>query len=158
MVVEALGLLFERITEANWKVGNVRGIFAAGQVSLVPLARADGSNTPWYTGINHPRPSSPHSTLANPCPSSLKDFPSWQDSSTTAECRAIEAAFESPEALARATGSKAHERCTGPQIMRFKRIDSVAYDATERISLVSSFVITLVCSDGETKVVDESDA
>ncbi len=42
--------------------------------------------------------------------------------------------------------------------MRFKRIDSVAYDATERISLVSSFVITLVCSDGETKVVDESDA
>jgi len=75
MVVEALDLLFERITEANWKVGNVRGIFAAGQVSLVPLARADGSNTPWYTGRNHPRPSSPHSTLANPCPRSLKELP-----------------------------------------------------------------------------------
>lgn len=89
---------------------------------------------------------------------SRSTIPNWQHSSTTAECRAIEAAFDSPDALARANGSRAHERFTGPQIMRFKRVDPVGYEATDRISLVSSFVPTLVCADGEIKGIDESDA
>ena len=33
MVVEALDLLFERVKDAGWKVHDVRGIAAAGQVS-----------------------------------------------------------------------------------------------------------------------------
>lgn len=70
----------------------------------------------------------------------------------------MEAAFGGPDGLARATGSKAHERFTGAQIMRFKRIDPAAYEATDRISLVSSAITTLLCLDGEVKGVDESDA
>ena len=85
-------------------------------------------------------------------------MPNWQDSSTTSECRAIESAVGGPDVLARATGSKAHERFTGPQIMRFKNIDPMAYDATDRISLCSSFITTLICADGEIKGIDESDA
>jgi xylulokinase len=85
-------------------------------------------------------------------------MPNWQDSSTTAECREIEAAVGGADALARITGSKAHERFTGPQIMRFKKIDPEAYDNTHRISLCSSFITTMLCLDGAVKGIDESDA
>ena len=85
-------------------------------------------------------------------------MPNWQDSSTAQECRDIEEALGGPEALTYATGSRAHERFTGPQIMRFKRQDPAAYDATWRISLCSSFMTTMLCADGEVKGIDESDA
>lgn len=85
-------------------------------------------------------------------------IPNWQDSSTTAECRQLEDAFGGGEGLAQATGSKAHERFTGSQIMRFRKIDPDKYDATDRISLVSSAITTLLCLDGEIKGIDESDA
>jgi xylulokinase len=42
--------------------------------------------------------------------------------------------------------------------MRFKRVDPEAYESTDRISLVSSFMTTLLCLDGEVKGIDESDA
>jgi len=85
-------------------------------------------------------------------------MPNWQDSSTTRECRLIEQAVGGPLSLAAMTGSKAHERFTGPQIMRFKRLFPEAYDNTDRISLCSSFLTTLLCLDGEVKGIDESDA
>jgi len=58
------------------------------------------------------------------------------DSSSAAECAALEAAVGGPDALARLTGSRAYERFTGPQIAKLVRIDPAAYAATERISLV----------------------
>lgn len=60
--------------------------------------------------------------------------------------------------LADITGSRAHERFTGPQIMRFREVDPEAYANTDRVSLVSSFLTTLLCADGEIKGIDESDA
>ena len=42
--------------------------------------------------------------------------------------------------------------------MRFKRTDPAAYAQTDRISLVSSAITTLLCLDGEVKGIDESDA
>lgn len=84
--------------------------------------------------------------------------PNWQDSATTSDCRALEAAFGSADELATATGSKAHERFTAAQIMRFKRLQPEVYDSTDRISLCSSFITTLLCLDGEVKGIDESDA
>jgi xylulokinase len=101
---------------------------------------------------------------AQPLAPQLKDafsrqtIPNWQDSSTTAECRELEAALGGPEGLAKATGSKAHERFTGAQIMRFRKREPAAYAATDRISLVSSAITTLLCLDGEVKGIDESDA
>lgn len=70
----------------------------------------------------------------------------------------MEAAVGGAEALAELTGSRAYERFTGSQIMRFKRTDPTAYEETDRISLVSSAVTTLLCLDGEVKGIDESDA
>lgn len=85
-------------------------------------------------------------------------IPNWQDSSTTPECRALDEAFGGSAGLAHATGSKAHERFTGAQIMRFRRLFSDDYARTDRISLVSSAITTLLCLDGEVKGIDESDA
>lgn len=85
-------------------------------------------------------------------------IPNWQDSSTTAECLALEDHFGGPSHVAQALGSRAYERFTGPQIARWKRIDPKGYANTARISLVSSFITTLVCADGEVKGIDESDA
>jgi xylulokinase len=89
---------------------------------------------------------------------SRQTIPNWQDSSTTSQCRSIEQSLGGPEAVARLTGSKAHERFTGPQIMRFIQLDPEAYTSTSRISLVSSFITTLLCLDGDIKGIDESDA
>jgi xylulokinase len=89
---------------------------------------------------------------------SRQTIPNWQDSSTTAECRKLEAALGGADDLVRATGSKAHERFTGAQIMRFRQLQPDAYAGTERISLVSSAITTLLCLDGEVKGIDESDA
>jgi xylulokinase len=84
-------------------------------------------------------------------------IPNWQDSSTTLECREIEAAAGGAEQLALITGSKAHERFTGPQIMRWKKAHPDQWKNTSRIGLVSSYLTTLLCLDGEIKGIDESD-
>lgn len=85
-------------------------------------------------------------------------IPNWQDSSTLDECAYIEDKIGGAERLARLTGSKAHTRFTGPQILRFRRTEPEAYANTSRISLVSSFLTTLLCLDGDVKGIDESDA
>ncbi|KAL1850557.1 hypothetical protein Plec18170_006842 [Paecilomyces lecythidis] len=69
--------------------------------------------------------------------------PNWQDASTQKECDEFDAALGSQEELANVTGSKAHHRFTGPQILRFTRKHSDAYKNTARISLVSSFLASL---------------
>ncbi|KAF4764273.1 hypothetical protein N7455_010341 [Penicillium solitum] len=69
--------------------------------------------------------------------------PNWQDSSTQKECDEFDAALGDREHLAQATGSKAHHRFTGPQILRFTRKYPEIYEKTSRISLVSSFLASL---------------
>ncbi|KAJ5845188.1 hypothetical protein N7534_008857 [Penicillium rubens] len=69
--------------------------------------------------------------------------PNWQDSSTQNECDEFDAALGDRKHLAQATGSKAHHRFTGPQILRFTRKHPDVYKKTSRISLVSSFLASL---------------
>lgn len=85
-------------------------------------------------------------------------IPNWQDSSTVAECEALTKGMGGADKLAQVTGSAAHTRFTGAQIARFRRLFPAEYAATSRISLVSSFITTLMCADGEIKGIDESDA
>lgn len=72
-----------------------------------------------------------------------RDAPVWMDSSTSSECRELESAVGGARALAERTGSRGYERFTGNQIMKMARKKSEVYQATERISLVSSFAATL---------------
>nr|XP_026498516.1 xylulose kinase [Vanessa tameamea] len=73
----------------------------------------------------------------------VADSPVWMDSSTTADCRALEEALGGPEELAKITGSRAYERFTGVQIRKMYRTRPRAYHAADRISLVSSFACSL---------------
>lgn len=70
--------------------------------------------------------------------------PIWMDESTTAQCRAIEAALGGADAVRRLTGSRAYERFTGPQIRRFFETKPEAYAQTSRIHLVSSYLASLL--------------
>lgn len=83
--------------------------------------------------------------------------PNWQDSSTHDECRRMEEAVGGPHRMAELTGSRAHERFSGPQILRFREKQPGSYAQTSRISLISSFLTTVLCGD-DIKDIDESDA
>jgi xylulokinase len=103
---------------------------------------------------------------------SVQRAPIWQDSSSTQDCRALEDAIGGPQALADLSGSRAYERFTGPQIakagllnfaiihrlthIQIRRLYPGAYDATSRISLVSSFVPSLFL--GRIAPIEVSDA
>ena len=69
--------------------------------------------------------------------------PNWQDASTQKECDEFDAVLGNETELANVTGSKAHHRFTGPQILRFQRKHPEAYKNTYRITLVSSWLATV---------------
>jgi xylulokinase len=75
---------------------------------------------------------------------SRETAPIWMDSSTSEECREIEAALGGRGATAEATGSAAFERFTGPQIRRFHKTDPQGYERTAHVALVSSFMASLL--------------
>lgn len=66
--------------------------------------------------------------------------PNWQDASTQKQCEEFDKCLGSPEKLAEVTGSKAHHRFSGPQIMRYRQKYPSHYVKTSRISIVSSFL------------------
>ncbi|OIW33798.1 actin-like ATPase domain-containing protein [Coniochaeta ligniaria NRRL 30616] len=73
--------------------------------------------------------------------------PNWQDHSTQHECDEFVAHCGTADRLAQVTGSSAHHRFTGPQILRLRRALPDMYAATERISLVSSFLASVLMGD-----------
>jgi len=68
--------------------------------------------------------------------------PIWMDSSTSCECRELEARFGAR--LQEETGSPAIERFTGPQIRKFAKAEPERYAQTARIHLVSSFLCSVL--------------
>ena len=79
--------------------------------------------------------------------------PIWMDSSTAAECAALDAKFGAR--LQADTGSPAIERFAGPQIMKFAKSDPEGYAKTTRIHLLSSFLASYLV--GEDMPIDFGD-
>ncbi|PVV04007.1 hypothetical protein BB560_001494 [Smittium megazygosporum] len=73
----------------------------------------------------------------------ILDSPTWEDSSTTEYCKQLHSKH-SPELVAYITGSVAYERFTGNQIEKIKNENPNEYSQTERISLISSFLGSLL--------------
>ena len=82
--------------------------------------------------------------------------PNWQDHSTRKECDLFESKVGGKQQLAQITGSKAHHRFTGPQILKVKNRSPDIYNATDRISLISSFLASVML--GKYAPVDVGDA
>ena len=62
---------------------------------------------------------------------SVTDSPIWQDSSTTAQCRHLEATLGGAQKVTELTGSRAYERFTGNQIAKIHQQHPDAYSNTE---------------------------
>ncbi|KAJ2379554.1 hypothetical protein IW150_000066 [Coemansia sp. RSA 2607] len=87
---------------------------------------------------------------------SLLDSPIWEDSSTKKQCKQLETRVGGSARLAALTGSTAFERFTGSQIAKIKEDNYDIWERTERISLVSSFVGSLLT--GRIAPIDLADA
>lgn len=86
-----------------------------------------------------------------------KTSPNWQDHSTGQEIKDFELVTNGPDGLAKITGSRAHYRFTGLQIRKLAvRSGPDVYKATKRISLVSSFVASILL--GHITTIEEADA
>ncbi|KAK3357717.1 hypothetical protein B0T25DRAFT_167769 [Lasiosphaeria hispida] len=137
MWLEALDLVLHRLQEKNTPLNRIRGISGSCQQhGSVYWSR--GAET-LLSGLQ------PDKTLVDQLTGALSHpyAPNWQDHSTQAECDQYDAQLETAERLAQVTGSSAHHRFTGTQIMRLRRKLPGMYAATSRISLVSSFLASL---------------
>jgi xylulokinase len=141
MWVEALDLLFARMKQDRFPFDAVASVSASGQ---------QHGSVFWKKGakkrLNSLLPGVPLVQQLADC-FAISQSPVWMDSSTTAECRAREEAMGGPQKVADITGSRAYERFTGNQIAKIAREQAAGYAATERISLVSSFMVSIMAAD-----------
>ncbi|MCY3964001.1 MAG: FGGY-family carbohydrate kinase [Acidobacteria bacterium] len=147
MWLDALDLAFEKLGPEACR--EIRGVSVSGQQhGSVYL----GSGTGAVLGSLIPDRS-----LAEQIEPLLSraEAPIWTDSSTARECEEIRQALGGASVTAELTGSDAFERFTGPQIRRFARTEPEAWADTEHISLVSSFVTSVLA--GRLTPIDHGD-
>lgn len=138
MWVEALDLLLENLFDAEIPAAAIAAISSAGQQhGSVYLAAG------WENILRQLQPQQRLSAQTGAL-YARATAPIWMDSSTSRECREIEAAVGGAEAVNAISGSVAIERFSGPQVRRFFRTDPSAYAATARIHVVSSFLTCLL--------------
>ncbi|UNI21438.1 Xylulokinase [Purpureocillium takamizusanense] len=142
MWMESLDLVLERLAAAmadrGASMARVAAVAGSGQQhgSVYWAAGAEDA----LAALDPARP-----LVAQLAPVLAHDWsPNWQDQSTQRECDAFDAELGGRERLAEVTGSGAHHRFTGAQIMRMKHVRPGVYDATARISLVSSWLASLL--------------
>uniref|UniRef100_W8B422 Xylulose kinase n=2 Tax=Ceratitis capitata TaxID=7213 RepID=W8B422_CERCA len=73
--------------------------------------------------------------------------PIWMDGSTEKQCIEMEAAIGGRAEMVNLTGSKCYARFTGPQIRKIYQERSHAYEETQFISVVSSFLASVFLGD-----------
>ncbi|KAF7327784.1 hypothetical protein MKEN_00358200 [Mycena kentingensis (nom. inval.)] len=151
MWLDAIDLILHRMKSSGVSFPSIAAISGAGQQhgSVYWSETAESMLSSLY-------PTLPLRQQLSPEAFSIQRAPIWQDSSTTEDCRALEAAIGGPQVLADLSGSRAYERFTGTQISKIRRLDPGAYGATSRISLVSSFIPSLFL--GHIAPIEVSDA
>lgn len=128
--VEALDLLFSRMAAKGFPFASVAAVSGSGQ---------QHGSAYWRTGARSTlKGAAPGKPLVEQLAGAFRvaDSPIWMDSSTTAQCAALEKAIGGAAAVAELSGSRAYERFTGNQIAKIAASDPAAYQDTERISLV----------------------
>ena len=149
MWLDAVNLVLDRLVEAGLDFGRVMGISGAGMQHGTVFWNKDAETVMVNLDAGKTLSEQLESALAHPM------SPNWQDSSTQKQCDAFNAELGSPEKLAEVTGSSAHHRFSGPQIMRYREKHRAHYEDTARISLVSSFLASVFL--GKIAPIDISD-
>lgn len=140
MWLDALNLVLDRLSEAGLDFGRVKGLSGAGMQHGTVFWSKEAENLLFNLDPGKPLAKQLEGALAHPM------SPNWQDASTQQQCDAFDAALGDPETLARVTGSKAHHRFSGPQIMRYRTKYPEHYEGTARVSIVSSFLASIFLS------------
>lgn len=151
MWLEALDLVMKKFVNSGFDMGSVGAISGSCQ---------QHGSVYWRTGaedlLQGLTPSEDLVKQLYPNAFSRDTAPNWQDHSTKVQCGRMEARVGGPEELAQITGSRAHFRFTGPQIMKIAEHEPEAYADTESIALVSSFLTSVLC--GKIVPLEEADA
>ncbi|THV50172.1 hypothetical protein BGAL_0162g00160 [Botrytis galanthina] len=137
MWLEAVDLVLQRLSEKSCPFHLIKGISGSGQQHGSVYWSQKGEEVLGALETKKSLVEQLKETFAHPW------SPNWQDASTQEECDAFDRELGSEEKLAEVTGSKAHHRFTGPQIMRFHKKYPEVYRRTSRITLVSSFLASL---------------
>lgn len=138
MWVEALEQLCQQLHEAGVDMGSIRAIAGSGQQHGTVYLNESAAGA--LESLDAER------DLAVQLEGifSRATAPIWMDTSTTRQCREIEAAVGGRDTLLQLTGNTAFERFSGPQIRRFWQTDDYSWGRTANISLVSSFISSLL--------------
>ncbi|KAH8910021.1 actin-like ATPase domain-containing protein [Coniochaeta sp. PMI_546] len=139
MWLESLDLVFRRLKEKNAPINRIRGISGSCQQHGSVYWSRDAEQL-----LGALLPEKDLAEQLSPGAFSHPHAPNWQDHSTQQECDRFDAQLGTADRLAEVTGSSAHHRFTGPQIMRLRRKLPDMYAATSRISLVSSFLASVL--------------
>lgn len=137
MWVEALDLIFQKLSKSKLDFGKIAAVSGSGQ-QHGSVYWKNGSSA-ILSSLDSKKPLAEQFGDAF----SIKESPIWMDSSTTEQCREMEKSVGGALELSRITGSRAYERFTGPQIRKIFQTQPDVYKVTERISLVSSFMASL---------------
>jgi len=151
MWIEALDTILQQMAKDNFPFEKVAGMSGSGQ--------QHGSVYWSHEAENILMNLDPSRTLVDqitPGAFSLETSPNWQDHSTGEEIKIFESYVGGAENLAKITGSRAHYRFTGPQIRKIVKQHKNIYHKTSRISLVSSFLASLLV--GKITGIEEADA
>ncbi|MEI7899013.1 MAG: FGGY family carbohydrate kinase [bacterium] len=147
MWLAALDLLLTRLQATGVEMGQIAAIGGDGQQH--GSVYLNNRFAPALAGLK------PSASLAEQLKASLArpSSPIWMDSSTSAECRELDAKFGAR--LQADTGSPAIERFTGPQIRKYAKSEPERYAQTARIHLVSSFLCSVLI--GQDAPIDSGD-
>ncbi|CCD24533.1 xylulokinase NDAI_0D02190 [Naumovozyma dairenensis CBS 421] len=153
MWLEAIDLVFMKYVNSGFNLGKVKAISGSAQQHGSVYWTTEADFLLQSLSDNHDK--SLLSVLA-PNAFSWELSPNWQDHSTGSQCTEFEKKVGGPKQLASLTGSKAHYRFTGPQIMKFVGKNPEGYERTKTISLVSNFLSSILC--GKLVPLEEADA
>jgi xylulokinase len=150
MWLEALDLLLSRLEEQKLDFPSIKSISGAAiQHGTVFWSK---SATQIISTLDPKLPLAVQTSEAFTHPFS----PNWQDASTESQCIRFDKALGGKQELASVTGSSAHHRFSGPQILKFQEEQPTKYEQTSRISLVSSFLASIFL--GKIAPIDCADA
>lgn len=152
MWLEAMDLIFAKFSKSGFDLSSVKAVSGSCQQhgSVYLSGAADG-----LLKSLDAKKGSLHDQLF-PEAFSRETAPNWQDHSTGKQCEEFQNAVGGPQELAKITGSRAHFRFTGTQILKIAEEEPEVYAKTEAISLVSSFVASLL--SGSLTALEEADA
>ncbi|OAL36166.1 D-xylulose kinase A [Fonsecaea nubica] len=137
MWLQAIDTLLARLKDGGLDFSRIRGISGSGMQHGSVFWNADAEQLLSQLDPSRTLEAQLDGAFAHPF------SPNWQDASTQKECDEFDAALGNESQLANVTGSKAHHRFTGPQILRFQRKYPDKYIKTYRITLVSSWIATI---------------